>query len=477
MDYVTTLYNILSRTEYAYTTGTLGTPTDTVTYKYEGAGDVLTEYDGTVIENFPLGIYRCDGWTYTIDYGNRLVRMSKWDYDANCEVARTFTYDANGMRTQRVEPDGTTYKYIYNGGLLSQMTVGSNTLYFTYDANGVPVSVILNGTAYYYVTNLQGDVVAIVDSHGGTVAKYVYDAWGNILDSSFFFRKKDPVTGNYEYNEDTSANAIGRLNPLRYRGYVYDTETGWYYLQSRFYNPEWGRFITADSVDYLGADGTVASYNLFSYCSNNPVMYQDPTGHSVTAIALSILAIAGLVTTSVGVATDNNVVTAIGLTMVAVPAIISGSMAVSLLTPVGIAVGSTTVLAGAGTAIFASAEYQEAITGNNWMLDAGMSEGMYNGLMLTTATIATMGTMASGVTSSFKINRITEFGKLNGSNYKGIKFIQKHNGGNRYMSLEFHHGHIHKGHNLHWQLNKWSKSGVALQKGVAWWTVWLKGIF
>ena len=68
--------NILSRTEYAYTTGTLGTPTDTVTYKYEGAGDVLTEYDGTVIENFPLGIYRCDGWSYTIDYGNRLVGMT-----------------------------------------------------------------------------------------------------------------------------------------------------------------------------------------------------------------------------------------------------------------------------------------------------------------------------------------------------------------------------------------------------------------
>ena len=70
---------------------------------------------------------------------------------------------------------------------------------------------------------------------------------------------------------------IGKYNPLRYRGYVYDEETGLYYLQSRYYNPETGRFINADNPSYLGSDG-ITSYNLFSYCGNNPVTGYDPTG-------------------------------------------------------------------------------------------------------------------------------------------------------------------------------------------------------
>ena len=92
------------------------------------------------------------------------------------------------MRTRRVEPDGTVYEYIYNGGLLVQMTIDNGTttgveytLYFTYDAAGVPVSVTLNDTTYYYATNLQGDVVAIFNRHGHIVASYVYNAWGSLL--------------------------------------------------------------------------------------------------------------------------------------------------------------------------------------------------------------------------------------------------------------------------------------------------------
>ena len=140
----------------------------------------------------------------------------------------TFTYDANGMRTQRT--NGTdTYTYIYNGSQLVRMTVQGATLDFTYDANGTPLTVAYNGTAYYYVTNLQGDVTSIVNEEGEWVATYVYDAWGKIV----------TCWG------DLSAT-LGALNPLRYRGYVYDSETGLYYLQSRYYDPELGRFINAD---------------------------------------------------------------------------------------------------------------------------------------------------------------------------------------------------------------------------------------
>ena len=158
------------------------------------------------------------------------------------------------MRTQRSN-GSTTYTYTYDGGKLTQMKMGSSTMRFTYGINGHPVSLNYDGIVYYYVTNAQGDVVAILNSSGVEVVSYVYDAWGNHISIS-----------------GSMAGALGIYNPLRYRGYVYDQETGLYYLQSRYYNPDICRFISADSISYLGADGTPVSYNLFVYCGNNPTM-------------------------------------------------------------------------------------------------------------------------------------------------------------------------------------------------------------
>ena len=246
--------NILNRKEYAYTTGALGTPIDTVTYSYDDFswGDLLTGYDGQTITHDGIGNPLTDGtWTYTWEHGRELASMTSgattWNY----------TYDADGMRTQRTN-GSTTYSYIYNGSSLSQMTVGNNTLYFAYDAVGMPMAVTYNGTTYYYVTNLQGDVIAILNSSGTPVVNYSYDAWGNPIST----------TG-------TMATTLGTLNPLRYRSYVYDQETGLYYLQSRYYNPQWGRFINADSLIVINA---TLGGNLFAYCYNNPVNLSDHTG-------------------------------------------------------------------------------------------------------------------------------------------------------------------------------------------------------
>ena len=173
-------------------------------------------------------------------------------------VTWTFTYDANGMRTARTNGT-TTYNYVYNGGQLSQMTVGGNTLNFTYDASGTPLSVVYNGTYYYYVTNLQGDVVAILNTSGTAVVTYTYDAWGKLLTTS-----------------GTMASTLGAHNPLRYRGYVYDTEFGLYYLQSRYYNPTLGRFINADAFTSTG-QGLLGN-NMFVYCLNNPICLRDSNG-------------------------------------------------------------------------------------------------------------------------------------------------------------------------------------------------------
>ena len=112
---------------------------------------------------------------------------------------------------------------------------------------------------YIYATNLQGDIVAILDSTGTALVTYTYDAWGNPL----------TTTG-------AMASSLGVVNPLRYRGYVYDGETGLYYLQSRYYNPEIGRWLNADGV--VASVGSVHGNNAFAYCFNNPTNMYDPNG-------------------------------------------------------------------------------------------------------------------------------------------------------------------------------------------------------
>ena len=234
----------------------MGTPGDTVAYSYtdSGWGDLLTSYDGTAITYDGIGNpAKLHGWSFTWEHGRQLASMSK------SGATWKFTYNADGLRTKRAKGTSIVYNYVYNGGLLMQMTKGSDTLDFTYDANGMPLTVTHNGTTYYYATNLQGDIVAITDNTGATVVTYTYDAWGNILTTT-----------------DGSTTTLGTLNPLRYRRYVYDEETGLYYVSSRYYDPEIGRFINADGLISTG-QGFVGN-NMFAYCLNNPVMRYDPDG-------------------------------------------------------------------------------------------------------------------------------------------------------------------------------------------------------
>ena len=117
----------------------------------------------------------------------------------------------------------------------------------------------VGGNTYYYERNGQGDVIALVDTTGNEVVKYSYDTWGKV----------QSVTG-------TLASTVGQLNPFRYRGYYYDTETGLYYLQSRYYDPCTGRFINSDGAVSTGTG--LLGFNMFSYCNNNPVSMADDGG-------------------------------------------------------------------------------------------------------------------------------------------------------------------------------------------------------
>lgn len=174
------------------------------------------------------------------------------------------SYDSNGMRTQKsVDGVKTNYYYDSNKNLIS-LVKGNDTLLFYYDSDGSATSFSYNGTMYFYVKNLQGDVIRIIDLAGTEVASYVYDAWGNIKDT-----KGDPT--------------VRELNPIRYRGYVYDTETSLYYLQSRYYNPFTGRFLNADIYCDTGTDTTLST-NMFAYCENNPINKSDQTGFRVIDI-------------------------------------------------------------------------------------------------------------------------------------------------------------------------------------------------
>ena len=128
--------------------------------------------------------------------------------------------------------------------------------------------VTYNDVDYFYVYNLQGDVVALIDANGTQVVEYVYDAWGYPISK----------TGSL-------AATIGTLNPFRYRGYVYDEETGLYYLRSRYYNPGWKRFVNADRR--LGEEGEwILGHDSYTYCFNNPVSLIDPKGEFVLPIVV-----------------------------------------------------------------------------------------------------------------------------------------------------------------------------------------------
>ena len=184
----------------------------------------------------------------------------------------TMEYEAGGLRTKRSSAEK-TYNYIYSGDKLVRMTCGDNILDFTYDANGAPLTLVTGGKVYYYLTNLQGDVMSIESSDGTPVASYCYDAWGKIL---------------------ACDGALAELNPLRYRSYVYDQETGFYYLQSRYYDPTIRRFINTDC--YVSTGRGIAGYNMFAYCNNSPVSQLDPNGEiAITTLILIGSAVLGTI--------------------------------------------------------------------------------------------------------------------------------------------------------------------------------------
>ena len=251
--------------------------------------DRLTSYNGSTITYDAIGnpLTYNNGSAYTFTWEGRQMQSA-----TKGNTTWTYTYNADGLRTGKSNGT-TTYTYTWNENRqLSSMVCGTSSAWFYYDHEGKPLYMEYadghnecSGT-YRYILNLQGDVVGLYDLTRNCMAMtYTYDAWGREISWSTL-------------NSGYAGLLYG--NPLTYRGYIYDRETGFYYLQSRYYDPTIGRFLNADDTDYLGASGTLLSWNLFAYCENSVVYARDPQGHFV--ITTTMLICAGIGALVLGVA-------------------------------------------------------------------------------------------------------------------------------------------------------------------------------
>ena len=261
--------NLLRKNQYEYqpeaTMETLAsaTPSETKIYRYEGNWkDQLTSYNGETIAYDAMGnptVYR--GMEMGWKNSSELTEIEK------DQTTIRYRYDKEGMRNRKYLSDGTTVLYqVQDGQIIGEQHLREDQekpLYemtFSYDADGTLFSMNCDGKDYYYILNPTGDVIALVDTGWNTVVSYAYDSWGKVT----------AIEGDQD---------LGKKNPLRYRGYYWDEETGLYYLASRYYDPEVGRFINADDINVPGMNLTVSSNkNLYAYCDNNPITRTDLSG-------------------------------------------------------------------------------------------------------------------------------------------------------------------------------------------------------
>ncbi len=360
--------NIDSKEIYAYTTATNpGTPTQTIEYTYDSTWkDKLTNYNGTAITYDNIGnplTYR-DNMSFTWN-GRQMAtaQVVKTENNLTTTTNISYTYDADGLRTTK-QVGSTLHEYEYVGDQLVYEKRGNLKFFYQYNALGELASikrVNAAGSEYvvYVVTNSRGDVEELRKTDGTLYARYVYDSWGNNI-------AVYDADGNVVTSDKTSYLAV--QNPFRYRGYYYDNETGLYYLQSRYYDPVIGRFISADG-QLAGVGDSVQGYNLYAYCFNNPVSASDSEGEWPNWRKLA----SGVMTAVTG--------------MVAVAAVATASACAS---PILLA---TVAVAGVASMVFGASEITESFSGNNPVRDTVFKGNTkaYEATKFVSTTIASLG--------------------------------------------------------------------------------------
>ena len=254
--------------------GTYGSLPENTVKTFSYSGDKLTNYNGSVIYYDLTGNPR--HFTYN-DYGYNLSwedgrRLSSTTVNT---VTTDYRYNADGIRTQKGD-----IQYIVDGARILAEKRSDRTIYYAYDESGDVVGFtqkLSSGAveAFYYVKNLQGDVTELLNYKLDTVAVYSYNAWGEIIS-----------VNDSSGNAITDMNHIANINPFRYRSYYYDTETGFYYCGSRYYNPVFCRWINADG--YASTGQGLLGHNMYAYCENDPVNRVDSDGEFAIAIGVGV---------------------------------------------------------------------------------------------------------------------------------------------------------------------------------------------
>jgi RHS repeat-associated protein len=236
-----------------YTYDAQGNPINITNFLFEGSIYTYATLEWQGRELSKITVYQQGSYVpvaiMTYKYNDQGYRTSK-KIDKITQGSQTISYTLDSDKVI-YETDGTyaiIYTYDYDGKLIG----------FTYDPN---VNVTSNEQDYFFLRNQLGDISHILNANGTTVVHYVYDAYGNII--------KTDVTSGYAH--------IAAINSYTYRGYRYDSEIGMYYLNSRYYNPEIGRFINSDGL--LGLEGDILTTNMYAYAVNNPIMNIDPSGY------------------------------------------------------------------------------------------------------------------------------------------------------------------------------------------------------
>ncbi len=261
--------NLVTVKEYAYTTGDVqGAPVSLGTGTFDSIWrDKLLKWNTTEMKYDAVGNMLKKGTTvFTWNQGRMLATV-----DNGKKIS--YGYDHTGNRVRKTV-DGVTTDYCMAGDLLVAETSGDKIIWYKYDSAANLISIRAYGKEFFYIKNLQNDVIALADASGEIVTEYKYDSWGKILS----------ITGS---KKDT----IGKTNPFRYKSYYYDNETGMYYLRNRYYDPEIRRFINADNFFAVqGSPETLHNRNLFAYCDHNPLTRSDSDGDAWMIAAASFAA-------------------------------------------------------------------------------------------------------------------------------------------------------------------------------------------
>ena len=258
-----------------------------------------------------------------------------------------YQYNMDGIRTSKVV-NGKKIEYSLENNNIVYEKRENKLIYYFYDSTGL-LGFEYEGNKYYYIKNLQNDIVGITDSSYNQIVVYEYDPWGEVLN----------IKDN-QGNDITDTNHIGIINPFRYRGYYYDSETNLYYLNSRYYSPELCRFLNADQIVCSNYD--VISFNLYLYVSNNFINYKDYIGKGIPDFLLHLLDPLGTLLNGIPRPTTSQI-SSIGQSMISIATSMMEAVTNSLVTEVGIGAGMSESASMNGSSFVEYGVYQDATIG------------------------------------------------------------------------------------------------------------------